>query len=144
MDPVGGIPVTPHAEIVAATLVVQIVAEAAELPVLKTNAGETCAAGHRGCHNFHNDSDAPFFVTKMAHLIAYAQKESLSFRHGLHPIEQTITRLFIQINGFSGSCLCLCFESPRGRYCDFGFSKEEPFNCRRNRSPHSLTCRMDA
>jgi hypothetical protein len=99
---VSGIPVAPHPEIVAATLVVQIVAKAAELPVLKANAGETRAAGHGGCHHFHNDSDAPFFVAKMRHFIAHTQIESLSFRripHGMHLMEQTITRLFIQING---------------------------------------------
>jgi hypothetical protein len=78
---VSGIPVAAHAEIVAATLVVEIVAEAAELPILKANAGETRAAGHRRCHDFHNDSNAPFFVAKMGHLIAHPQKESLSFRH---------------------------------------------------------------
>jgi hypothetical protein len=78
---VRGIPITPHAKIVAATLVVEIVAEAAELPILKANASETRAAGHRRCHDFHNDSNAPFFVAKMGHLVAHPQKESLSFCH---------------------------------------------------------------
>jgi hypothetical protein len=98
IDAVSGIPVAPHAEIVAATLVIQIVAKAAELPVLKTNPGETRAAGHRGRHHFHNDSDAPFFVAKMRHFIAHTQIESLSFYrvpHGLHLTKQTITRLLI-------------------------------------------------
>jgi hypothetical protein len=38
---VGRIPITPHAEIVAATLVVEVVAKTAQLSVLKANAGET-------------------------------------------------------------------------------------------------------
>jgi hypothetical protein len=99
---VRGIPVAAHAEIVAATLVVEIIAETAELPVLKTNAREARPAGHRGCHHFHNDSDAPFFVAKMRYFIAHTQIKSLSFSripHGLHPMKQTITSLFIQING---------------------------------------------
>jgi hypothetical protein len=102
IDAVSGIPVAAHAEIVAATLVIQIVAEAAELPVLKTNTGETRAAGDRGRHHLHNDSDAPFFIAKMRHFIPHTQIESLSFYrvpHGLHLMKQTITSLFIQING---------------------------------------------
>jgi hypothetical protein len=110
IDAVGGIPVAAHAEIVAATFVIQIVAEAAELPVLKPNTGETRAAGDRGRHHLHYDSDAPFFVAKMRHFIAHTQIESLSFYwvpHDFHLMKRTITSLFIQINGRNRNSLCL-------------------------------------
>jgi hypothetical protein len=80
---VGRIPITPHAEIVAATLVVKVVVKTAELPVLKANPGETRPSGYRRGHDFHYDADTPFLITEVGHLIAYAEKESLSFSHEL-------------------------------------------------------------
>ena len=78
----GRIPVAAHAEIVAAGVVVEIVVEAAQLSVLKAHAGETGAAGNRRCHHFHDDADAPLFVTQVIDLIADAQVKPLAFARG--------------------------------------------------------------
>jgi hypothetical protein len=67
---VGRIPIAPHSEIVAATLIIEVIVEAPELTVLKTDTGKAGPAGHRGCHHFHDDSNTPLFIAKMVHLIA--------------------------------------------------------------------------
>jgi hypothetical protein len=97
---VGRVPITPHAKIVAATLIVEIVVKTTELSVLKANARETSAAGNGRGHDFHNDADTPFFITEVGYLIAHAEKESLSFRHDL-PSFANITRLMDEINAKS-------------------------------------------
>jgi len=77
---VARIPVAPHAEIVAATLIIEVIVEASELSVLKTNPGKARPAGHRGCHHFHDDSDTPLFISNMVYLIA--DPEIKAFRFG--------------------------------------------------------------
>jgi hypothetical protein len=47
IDAVGRVPVTPHPEVIAAALVVQVVIETAKLAVLKADTGEACSAGDR-------------------------------------------------------------------------------------------------
>jgi hypothetical protein len=80
---VGRVPITPHAEIVAATLVVKVVVKATEPSVLKANARETSAPGHGRGHDFHDDADTPFLITEVSYLVAHAEKESFSFSHDL-------------------------------------------------------------
>jgi len=79
IDPVGGIPIAPHAEIVAATLIIEVIVEAPELTVLKTDTGKARPARHRRCHDFHDDSNTPLFITKMVHLIADPEIKALRF-----------------------------------------------------------------
>jgi hypothetical protein len=62
VDPVGRVPITPNAEIVTAAFVVEVIVETAKLAVLKTNACETGASGHRRCHDLHYDSDPPLLI----------------------------------------------------------------------------------
>jgi hypothetical protein len=76
---VGGIPITPHSEIVAATLIIEVIVEAPELAVLKTDTREARPAGHRRCHHFHDDSNTPFFIAKMVYLIADPEIKALGF-----------------------------------------------------------------
>jgi hypothetical protein len=83
IDAVGGVPVTPHPEVIAAALVVQVVIETAELPILKTNTGQTCPPGYRRGHDFHDHSHAPFLITKMGHLITNAKIKSFCFGESL-------------------------------------------------------------
>src|SRR5687768_16074620 len=74
-----GVPVAPHAKIIAAGLVVEIIVETAELAILKAHPSQTGAAGDRGCHDFHNHPDTPLLVTQMIHRIAHPKVESLAF-----------------------------------------------------------------
>jgi hypothetical protein len=77
VDPVGGIPIAPHTKVIAATLIVQIIVETAQLAVLKTYAGETGAAGHRGCHDLHDDSESPLLIAQVRNFIPDTEEKSL-------------------------------------------------------------------
>jgi hypothetical protein len=74
----GGIPIAPHTEVVAAALIVQIIVETAQLTVLKTYAGETRAAGHRGCHHLHDHSESPLLIAQVRNFIPDTEEESLA------------------------------------------------------------------
>ena len=75
----GRIPVPAHAEVITATLVVQVVVKTAKLPILKANSDETSPPGHRRCHDFHDNTQPPLFITLVTHLIANTEEKSLSF-----------------------------------------------------------------
>jgi len=64
---VSRIPIAPHAEVVTAGFVIEIVVEAAELSVLKAYARETGA------------TDTPFFVAQVIDFIADPEIETLAF-----------------------------------------------------------------
>jgi len=76
---VRSIPVTPHSEVVAAGLVVQIIIEAAELPILKSHACQTGSAGHGRGHHFHDNPESPHLIVKMGDFIADTEKKSFAF-----------------------------------------------------------------
>lgn len=92
MDSVRWIPVPAHSKIIAAALVVQIVIKAAKLAILKSNTGQTRAARDRRCHGFHDDPNAPLFISRVRNLIANGKKEPFSFAQSLS-LRRTATLL---------------------------------------------------
>jgi hypothetical protein len=100
-DVVLGIPVAAHAEVVTTRFVVEVIVEAAQLPILKAHAYETGSPGNRRRHNLHDHADAPLFVTKMGDFVSDAEEKALSFRHG-RTSRPKITSLSRQINAIFG------------------------------------------
>jgi hypothetical protein len=77
IDTVCRIPVPPHAEIVAAAFVVEIIIEAAQCAILKANPGKTGAARHGRSHTFHHHADSPVLIAQVGDFVADAQKKAL-------------------------------------------------------------------
>ena len=73
------IPVTSDAEIIAASFIVEVVVEAAKLPVLKTHAREASAAGNGRCHHLEHHAHAPFLVAQMIDFVADAKIKPFAF-----------------------------------------------------------------
>lgn len=95
----GGIPIPPHAEVVATALVVEVIVETAQLAILKSNAGETGAAWHRRCHDLHDDSDSPLLITYVRNFIPDTEEKSLFFTERLRRFGSMAMILRDEIDG---------------------------------------------
>jgi hypothetical protein len=78
----GRTPVTSDAKVIAASIIVQIVIEAAKLTILKSDAGETGSPGHGRGHDFHNDTESPSLIMKMGDFIADTKKKAFPLPQG--------------------------------------------------------------
>ena len=108
VDAMGRVPIAPHPEVVTATLIIQIVVKTAELPILKTNTGKTCSARYRRCHDFRDNSHAPFLIANMGHLITDAEIESFCFGECLRSLRTVEVATGVESRrrfGWLGNCL---------------------------------------
>ena len=98
----GRIPIASHAEVVTAGVIIKIVVEAAQLPVLKTHAGEARTARNRRRHHFRDHAKTPLLVAQMIDFIADAQIQSLSFSGSEGPFVATMKMLKRQVDVGNG------------------------------------------